>query len=1201
MRNLKKFLALVLATMMLLSVAVISTSAAKKDYDYSDAAERLAALQVMKGNENGDLMLDSEVTRYQAALFFVQALTGETETATWQTTKNSAYFSDVVDYGTAIDYAYGINIVKGRGNGIYGYNDAIMYQDMLVMAVRALGYETADMSYPYGYILAAQKLGLTENVEKTDYKAALTRGETAQIIWDMLDTKVAVIDPITDKLLYPNETGLTDALVTAAGVEVDERLTLMEESELVIDKVISYVTEFVEAEDDDEVDVVVVESEFGSVEVAAADYGITAETPAVSYLGLPVETYLDVKADEFDQNEYDRDDAHILFTVFPTYESVLNLGDGNVKVTVNEKDADRTALVLNGEKFTAGNYQFTYAYFGENGWTWSGLQKLDVDHPFYAFFEYDDGEYVNDLHTYWQVSYLETDYYAYDEENEEYDVVVEMLITPLTFGQYNVRELKDRANSSKLTDFATLAYYTADAYTNYDDETSNFQEVLVGSWDLDESITDGSKVTGSTTSVSSKNGANAKDLTLAGEEVKAGDFIFYAYNGMDNILTVAKNCGTFETGRLTAKNTSNETVKIGGTNYEFGFAGPVATNGMPSDWDSYAADLQDDYIEELAPGKDNVKYLVIDDKIVYMEPCVAEHNDSLYDFVVISRDAERVADVLGVSDEKYAKNLSGVTDAEAGVYVADNGYVAVAVLSKTTGEWELGYIKAVVDEYDYYDDEFDTSYDVATLASYTDMFNTPSEYAKYANYVAADAILSSAGTDMVLAAVEVEDNNVYTVANPNYSYDLMNDDDEYIDEDGEVVEEAAKVTVDGCFFVSGDYTDGYFAPENATVACEGIIFSDNNTKTNAITCDNDVDAERVVVDDETVIIVYDNENGVAGARVGVQGADNSYAAATGSFLAASADLIVLVDWNGAMVETEDGEVPYVTVWADELVSSKDETWYVITADTAVELENASENEDEELYIVTITNLFDMKTLEIVESIEVEVEEPNDDLVYVGEDYTFIHKKGELVEVEKTMTFSEIIVKVANANDNKIKYVEAVEEDIVFTDADTIEVAEVENAGYAVDYKKTGEAVEVVANVVTLNLVAKQSKYDFDKTVMAEDYVYDNGTEDSRDIWNIGSADIVYGFDDNGEELEYTVWDYILDGDMVEEINEPTDGILDSYILAMDGAVIFVPRVDNDDYADGIACAVELESAVAYEDGVVYLTVYKVIYEVEIGQ
>ena len=159
----------------------------------------------MKG-DNGNLMLDQGVTRYQAALFFVQTVSGETDAAVWNAQKTSAYFKDVVEYGTAIDYAYGRKLVVGRGNGIFGYNDPITYQDMLVMAVRALGYETEDMSYPYGYILAAQKLGLTDDVAKTvNYTAPLTRGATAQIMWNMLNTEIAVVDPLTDKILYPGE------------------------------------------------------------------------------------------------------------------------------------------------------------------------------------------------------------------------------------------------------------------------------------------------------------------------------------------------------------------------------------------------------------------------------------------------------------------------------------------------------------------------------------------------------------------------------------------------------------------------------------------------------------------------------------------------------------------------------------------------------------------------------------------------------------------------------------------------------------------------------------------------------------------------------------------------------------------------------------------------------------------------------------
>ncbi|MBQ9429339.1 MAG: hypothetical protein IJU41_07350, partial [Clostridia bacterium] len=101
MRNLKKFLALVLAILMVMSVAVMTGVSAADEADHTEAAQHLSSLKIMKGNENGDLMLANGVTRYQAALFFVQTLTGKTDVSVWNAEKKSAIFSDVVEYGTA--------------------------------------------------------------------------------------------------------------------------------------------------------------------------------------------------------------------------------------------------------------------------------------------------------------------------------------------------------------------------------------------------------------------------------------------------------------------------------------------------------------------------------------------------------------------------------------------------------------------------------------------------------------------------------------------------------------------------------------------------------------------------------------------------------------------------------------------------------------------------------------------------------------------------------------------------------------------------------------------------------------------------------------------------------------------------------------------------------------------------------------------
>ena len=119
MRNFKRFLSLCLAALTVLSACVFSVGAADKA-DYRDAAASLAAIGVLKGDENGDLMLDKSVTRYQAALFFVQAITGKTDPTVWNADK-SAIFHDVPEYGTAIDYLHGLGLIVGRGDGSYGF------------------------------------------------------------------------------------------------------------------------------------------------------------------------------------------------------------------------------------------------------------------------------------------------------------------------------------------------------------------------------------------------------------------------------------------------------------------------------------------------------------------------------------------------------------------------------------------------------------------------------------------------------------------------------------------------------------------------------------------------------------------------------------------------------------------------------------------------------------------------------------------------------------------------------------------------------------------------------------------------------------------------------------------------------------------------------------------------------------------------
>ncbi len=1156
MRNLKKFLALVLATMMLLSVAVISTSAADKA-DYTDAANHLAALQVMKGDENGNLMLENGVTRYQAALFFVQTLTGETDTAVWNADKKSANFSDVVDYGTAIDYANGIGIVKGRGNGVFGYNDAITYQDMLVMAVRALGYETEDMSYPYGYILAAQKLGLTDNVDLVNYKAALTRGETAQIIWDMLGTQVAVVDPLTDKVYYPeaNQTevdGKTGYFTENSLGKMMERVDLLVDSDLAGDKITVVVDAFVEGDEEEEtvdtLEVTVVGSDAEITAIAAADLGITVDTPTIAYMGLPVELFISVNAEDFTDEAYEDGDATVVFATFPEYTTVQNLSaDGDIKYV---EDGDKSYLSLAGTKFKAADYTFETYEFVNGVWTMTNdgllndeLNGTDVT----SIFVYDeddadkDGTPYNTTNTYGEVSYRVI-------ESDEVGTV-KLLYTDYEFGQYNVREIDG-------VKYTVVAEYDADAeYTNLDDVETTMVEYLVDRIGKSTGVVDVD-----TDSITPSKGEAASTVVVEGEAVEAGDFMFYNYNDADNILTVAMNAGKFQTGKLNGKN-NKDNVKINGQFYEFGFAGNYDETEMTTAFDPtvYA-----DCIAAMEAGKDNVLFLLVDGKIVHFEVYEAKDNTkNLYDYAIVTTDAELLSDLLDLDldyvdedeDNKKDENEDWDPDceymsalSESGLYVEDD-VVKVAMLNLTTGKWELASVGTYATNYDSEKDKFNKTYDLATEIGYADLIT---DY-KNEGVIADFADLVGCG---LVAVVEAKD-GVYTVA---------------AEEEG--------------FF---EYND--------VVSAGGLVFSDNNVKTNAITAipaEDEPTAVRVALDAESVIVVITPD--AVGVRVGTQKAANSVAVATvevegddvpvaSRFLSANADLIILQAEDVVFANEE-----HLTVadWADEARADSENAWYITTVDTTVEVQAGETDEDP--YTITVLNLFDMKAQKVIESISYESKEATDEEYAVGT-VLKVNAKGEVSD-EGALT-AEIVAEVA----------EATSDDLVFTAIENLEI--VSDDTVIADGLVGGDAVDIKGTVVTINNVADAEDYDFSKVVL--DMPYD---EEIAATYKVDEAEVEY----TGRSYDYVDRDettqtkankflgleYVLELDEVATFDKAAAGVIDNYIIDMADEAILVPVANKADYAKGISVDVDLYIAASYdgeESDVITIVIYKVINEV----
>ena len=1082
MRNFKKFLSLALAMLMVCSMTVLTTGATETNANYLEAAQQLAAIGVMKGDENGNLMLDKHVTRYQAALFFVQAITGKTDSSVWNADK-SAIFTDVPEYGTAIDYLANLGLIVGRGNGIYGYNDTITYQEMLTLAVRALGYERENMAYPYDYILEAQKLGLTKNITNVNFKAEMKRDETARLIWDMLGTELAITDPISGETVYPGKQD-ESAYGLIVGPGKIKRETYLEKSGFASGKIVVTVTAFTPAKGKEEIDTVTVQYGDTSYTLAAKDLGITEATAKIEYLGLPLTLFVNCKAEEF-FDKYDVDasesDARVVFVNTEALHFVQNLGDaGSIRYT--EPTSGASYITLGGVKFASDKYDVTVYEFGADGW------KQTDGETFKTNLLHDAKKGYIGANSNGAVRYVVRE----TKEGGETVKTLHIYYTPYLFGQYFVRTLKD-LTTGKDASFVTVGSYEADKVENKDGVQSNFVEYLLGT---------SSKVTASTVSVSKRNGEAAKSVTLAGEKIASGEFMFYYYNALDNILTVAANHGGFRQGKLTGTSEGKQTVKIGGVQHGFGFKG-----AMNAPYASYAANkaLIGTIMENFVSGKDNVRYVTVDGNIVYMDSFTGTESETTYPFALVSVEPALLAELMGVEESKLVYTDTLVLDEE--------GFALIAVLNTESGKWELKSLGKMHMHYNTETGKYAVSGDLGMYAEYAALMGE--NFAKYAEYQA----LRTALVGGKLFAI--------------------------VDAKADVLELGT---------VSGAVAHG-------TVS-EGLLFSDVSNKTNPITASETGTPARVALDGDTLIVLIDGEGNI-GVRRGVQKEKYSVKG-NAKIYAATSKMIVAVIEEPTFV----GGFESATAWGESRAASANETYYVALEGSEIHFE-ASEEGIAEKYTVTVKNLLDLRTMQVVESY---VFHTNASLTLSTGKVLYANEQGVLSESDKTIAEAFAAARQLAANANGITLQQIAPSDITFTDAETVVIA-----GMQLPSALAG----VQASVLTIDCTGlDREQYDFDRLALNVAFDAENGL-------GANEIEISEGF---------SGYAYTLSGDITEEIHEPTEGILDQFILRSAGQEILVPLADAGTYEGAASITVTLRILASYneETGILTLNVAKIL-------
>jgi len=196
MKNLKRALALlVVVTMMISTVAFASFSDVTGSSNVANAVNVGVGLNLFKGYEDGTFKPEGDITRAEFAAIVVRAL-GQEAQASGAATATS--FTDVkADHWAAgyINIVTRLGVVNGYGDGTFGPEDKVTYEQAIKMIVVSLGYTPAigSAGYPVGYLTKAGELGITSGVAGSNGVPA-NRGTVAQLIFNALDVPIMTQD-----------------------------------------------------------------------------------------------------------------------------------------------------------------------------------------------------------------------------------------------------------------------------------------------------------------------------------------------------------------------------------------------------------------------------------------------------------------------------------------------------------------------------------------------------------------------------------------------------------------------------------------------------------------------------------------------------------------------------------------------------------------------------------------------------------------------------------------------------------------------------------------------------------------------------------------------------------------------------------------------------------------------------------------------
>ncbi len=190
----KKFIAIIMAVIMVMSFATIAfaangfTDVSKSRYE--DAINELYDLGIVNGYSATKFGTDYTLTRAEACAIIVRALYSEKIVPDVINFTDVSYRDWFYDYvNTAVYY----DIMHGHNATTFAPNDEITYDQMATLVLNALGYNAPQLTgeWPVNIERIATRLGLYTNIpiyfNGSEY---ITRGEACQMLYNALDCYV---------------------------------------------------------------------------------------------------------------------------------------------------------------------------------------------------------------------------------------------------------------------------------------------------------------------------------------------------------------------------------------------------------------------------------------------------------------------------------------------------------------------------------------------------------------------------------------------------------------------------------------------------------------------------------------------------------------------------------------------------------------------------------------------------------------------------------------------------------------------------------------------------------------------------------------------------------------------------------------------------------------------------------------------------